>query len=277
MSFWCKRQNLRQIGSNEEVGVKKMSEFREKLHRILEEPTCRAGRTVAWIVQGLIVLSLFNLSLHTLPNLSDDVREYMHTVNIICMLLFTIEYILRVYSAPRRRKFVFSFFGMVDLLAIVPYYLSLGGFDSRSLRAFRLLRLFQLFKLARYNSALRRYYLAFMIAKEELTFFLSSAFIIIFLAAIGIYQFENPAQPEAFASVFHSLWWAVATLTTVGYGDIYPITMGGKIFTFAILFVGLGVVSVPAGMVASALTEARNQEHAELERKAKERIEFTQR
>lgn len=252
-----------------------MSELREKLHDILEDPTCRVGRIVAWTVQVVIAISLLNLSMHTLPNLSDEALGYIRTVNIICMILFTIEYGLRVYAAPGRRKFIFSFFGMIDLLAIIPYYLSLGGVDSRSLRAFRLLRLFQLFKLARYNRALRRYYLAFMIAKEELTFFLSSAFIVIFLAAIGIYQFENPAQPEAFASVFHSLWWAVATLTTVGYGDIYPITMGGKIFTFAILFVGLGVVSVPAGMVASALTEARNQEHEELERKAKERIEFT--
>ena len=77
---------------------------------------------------------------------------------------------------------------------------------------------------------------------------------------VGIYYFENPAQPEAFRSVFHSLWWALATLTTVGYGDIYPITVGGRIFTFFILMIGLGVVAVPAGVVASTLGEARKQE-----------------
>lgn len=247
-----------------------MSQFREKLQFVLEEPKCPVGRVIAWTVQILIVVSLFNLSLRTVPGLSEQTKEIMWIVNIICMILFTIEYVLRVYAAPKRRKFIFSFFGIIDLLAIIPYYLSFGGLDSRALRAFRLLRLFQLFKLARYNRALRRYYLAFKIAREELAFFLFSAFIIMYLAAIGIYQFENEAQPEAFASVFHGFWWAVATLTTVGYGDVYPVTLGGKVFTLVILFVGLGVVSVPAGMVASALTEARNREHEELERKAQQ-------
>jgi len=90
--------------------------------------------------------------------------------------------------------------------------------------------------------------------------FLFSAMIILYLAGVGIYHFEYPAQPDAFSSVFHSLWWAVATLTTVGYGDIYPITTGGKIFTFFILIVGLGIVSIPAGLVASALSKAREME-----------------
>lgn len=247
-----------------------MNKFREKLQFVLEEPKCKVGRIIAWTVQVLIFISLFNLSFRSLPGLPEQTKEIMWGVNIICMILFTIEYVLRLYAAPRRRKFVFSFFGMIDLLAILPYYLSLGGFDSRALRAFRLLRLFQLFKLSRYNKALRRYYLAFKIAREELAFFLFSAFIVMYLAAIGIYQFENVAQPEAFASVFHGFWWAVATLTTVGYGDVYPVTVGGKVFTLVILFVGLGVVSVPAGMVASALTEARNQEHEELERQAQQ-------
>ncbi len=108
--------------------------------------------------------------------------------------------------------------------------------------------------------AARRFHRAFIIAKEELALFLFAALIILYLAGVGIYYFEYPAQPEAFCSVFHSLWWAVATLTTVGYGDIYPVTLGGKIFTFFILIIGLGVVSIPAGMVASALSKAREME-----------------
>ena len=85
---------------------------------------------------------------------------------------------------------------------------------------------------------------------------------LLYLSAVGIYYFENTAQPDVFSSVFHSLWWAVATLTTVGYGDIYPITVGGRIFTFLILMIGLGVVAVPAGLLASALSKVRmeNQE-----------------
>lgn len=91
--------------------------------------------------------------------------------------------------------------------------------------------------------------------KEELILFFITTLFIIYIAAVGIYYFENAAQPENFKSVFHSLWWAVATLTTVGYGDIYPITVGGRFFTFLILMVGLSIVSVPAGLLTSALQD----------------------
>jgi len=84
--------------------------------------------------------------------------------------------------------------------------------------------------------------------------------IVLYLSAAGIYFFEYPAQPDQFSSVFHSLWWALTTLTTVGYGDMYPVTIGGKIFTFFVLVVGLGIVAVPTGLVASALSKARSEE-----------------
>jgi len=90
--------------------------------------------------------------------------------------------------------------------------------------------------------------------------FLLVALLTLYVTAVGIYYFENEAQPEAFASVFHSLWWAVATLTTVGYGDVYPVTLGGRVFTFVLLIVGLGIVAVPAGLVATALSKAREME-----------------
>ena len=90
--------------------------------------------------------------------------------------------------------------------------------------------------------------------------FLFATLIVFYLSSVGIYYFENEAQPEAFASVFHSLWWSVATLTTVGYGDVYPITVGGKIFTFIILMVGLGIVGIPAGLIASSLSAVRREE-----------------
>ena len=99
-----------------------------------------------------------------------------------------------------------------------------------------------------------------IIAREEVVLFLCAAGIVLYLAAVGIYYFENETQPKVFASVFHSLWWAVSTLTTVGYGDVYPVTLGGKIFTFFVLLIGLGIVSVPAGLVASALSKAREME-----------------
>jgi voltage-gated potassium channel len=115
-------------------------------------------------------------------------------------------------------------------------------------------------KLIRYNKALNRFHIATKIVKEEIILFLIITFIFIFLASAGIYFFENKAQPEIFASVIHSAWWAVVTLTTVGYGDVYPITIGGKIFTFFILLIGVGIVTIPAGLVASALSKAREIE-----------------
>ncbi len=110
----------------------------------------------------------------------------------------------------------------------------------------------------RYNKAIRRFHIAIMVAKEELVLYLILTLMVLYFAAVGIYYCEHDAQPKEFASVFHSLWWAVATVTTVGYGDVYPITTGGRIFTFLVLLVGLGVVSVPAGLVASAFSKAPN-------------------
>lgn len=107
---------------------------------------------------------------------------------------------------------------------------------------------------------MKRYNRAFNIAKEELIVFGAAALIIFYLASVGIYFFENEAQPQNYGSVFSSMWWAVATLTTVGYGDVYPITAGGRIFTFFVLITGLGVVAVPTGLIASALSQARDEE-----------------
>ena len=90
--------------------------------------------------------------------------------------------------------------------------------------------------------------------------FISLTLLLLYFAAVGIYYFERDAQPQAFTSVFHSLCWAVTTLTTVGYGDVYPVTLGGRMFTVLVLFVGLGLVSVPAGLVASAISKAREME-----------------
>ena len=99
-----------------------------------------------------------------------------------------------------------------------------------------------------------------MIAREELILFACATMLILYFAAIGIYYFEHEAQPEAFSSVFDGLWWAVATLTTVGYGDVFPVTAGGRFFTFIVLITGLGVVAVPTGLIASALSRAREEE-----------------
>ena len=221
------------------------------------------NRTFNFCIQALIVLALVSFSIDTLPDLHPTTRQALATVELLIVAVFSMEYVLRLVASMPMRSYAFSFFGIVDLAAILPFYLAVG-LDLQSLRAVRLLRLFRALKLVRYSAAIARFSRAFVIAKEELVLFACATMLILYFAAVGIYHFENEAQPESFASVFDGLWWAVATLTTVGYGDVFPVTAGGKFFTFIVLITGLGVVAVPTGLIASALSRAREEERREL-------------
>lgn len=231
------------------------------IEQLVNDPSTPRGRVFALTVQFLILVSLVSFTLDTLPNIGPTVKSVLGIIEYVTVAIFTLEYLLRIYVASNKLRFMFSFYGMVDLLAILPFYIS-SGVDLRAVRVFRFLRLLRILKLARYNSAIRRFHRAFVIVREELALFGVVALIILYLSAVGIYYFENEAQPDQFQSVLHSLWWAVTTLTTVGYGDMYPVTAGGKLFTFLVLIVGLGVVAVPTGLIASALTQARDEERA---------------
>lgn len=116
--------------------------------------------------------------------------------------------------------------------------------------------------MVRYNQAFTNLKNSFRSIKEELVIISSIAIIVIYISSVGIYYFENEVQPEVFSSIFHSLWWSIATLTTVGYGDIYPVTTGGKIFTSIVVIVGIGIVSVPAGLIASALIKINSENNS---------------
>ena len=236
----------------------------KRLRQIVEENSTTAGRVFDLVIQSLIVVSIVSFSIETLPNLTLFIRKILRVVEVLTVIVFTLEYILRFIVAKPRIRFVFSFFGLIDLLAILPFYIA-SGIDLRSIRAIRMLRLFRTFKLFRHSQAIRRFHKAFLLAREELVLFISVALLLLFFAGVGIYYFEHEAQPETFASIFDSLWWAVATLTTVGYGDVFPVTVGGKLFTFFVLMIGLGIVAVPSGLMASALSEARRQEEKESE------------
>jgi voltage-gated potassium channel len=215
----------------------------------------RLSRWFAVFIQILILLSLVTFSIETLPNLEPETRTILSYIEIFCVVIFTIEYILRIYVADSKPKFIFSFFGLIDLVAILPFYLSFGV-DLRSLRVLRFLRIFRILKLVRYNKAINHFTRAIKSAKEEILLFVFITLMLIYFSAVGIYYFENEAQPEYFTSIFDSLWWAIITLTTVGYGDVYPITAGGKVFTFFILMIGLGIVAIPTGIISSALTRS---------------------
>jgi len=232
------------------------------LKTLVEKNDTKAGRYFDFFIQFLITLSLIAFSLETLPNKSDELSFWLYIIEVFTVIVFSIEYLLRLFVSDNKLKFIFSFYGLIDLFAILPFYFT-SAIDLRSIRIFRLLRLFRAFKLLRYSKALKRFRSAFHMIKEEMIIFLTATIFLIYFASVGIYYFESTIQPDKFSSVFDCMWWAVATLTTVGYGDVYPITAGGKIFTFIILILGLGIIAVPTGLISSALTKCISDEKEE--------------
>ena len=238
------------------------SDLRDRMGKFIKEmvenPESKWGRYFDAGILIAIVVSLMVFSIETLPGISRDTLEVLETADAILVAVFLMEYVVRVWCAEKKAKYIFSFYGLVDLVAILPYFLA-GVLGGQTVRVIRLLRIFRILKLARYTSALGRIGKALSSSKEELLLFLAVSMAILYVSALGIYYFEHAAQPDKFRSIFDCLWWAVATLTTVGYGDVYPITVGGRLFTFIILLLGLGVVAVPAGIISAALSELRRE------------------
>ena len=234
-------------------------DLRAKLHSIVIDSDTKNGRTFDLFIQTLIFLSLISFSIETLPNLDDNLLEFLSLFETISVIIFSVEYILRVILTKSSIRYILSFYGIIDLAAILPFYIA-SGIDLRSVRLFSMLRLFRILKLFKYSKSINNMTTAFNSIKKELIIFFVVTLCLLYVSAVGIYYFENQAQPEQFKSVFHSLWWSVTTLTTVGYGDMYPITVGGRIFSTIIVFIGLGLVAVPTGLIASALTKSINKE-----------------
>ena len=179
----------------------------------------------------------------------------------ISIYIFSFEYLYRIrlaYMENRLKgisKYIFSTYGLIDLISILPFYLNqVIKVDGRFLRILRLFRLTRIFKLGRDSSSLKLFVKALRGVKNELKFTLFSALAILFSAS-AIYYLENEAQPEKFSSITESIWWATVSLATVGYGDVYPITAGGKIFASIISLIGIGIVAIPTGIISASFVE----------------------
>lgn len=232
---------------------------RERWHEIIEGQDPEWGRVSLAVQQGLLLFALGLFSISTLPG---EQYVWMRAANAAVVLCFAAEYGLRLWAAPDRRGYAFGFWGIVDFLAFAPMIL-FAAYDTRAIRALRFIQLLRLLKFARYTKAVARMQLAMAEVKDELIVAVVMAAIVLYLSAVGIWVFEHEAQPDKFGSVFHCLWWAIATLTTVGYGDVYPITLGGRIFTGVILVIGLAVVAIPTGVVSAALMREDREEEAD--------------
>lgn len=237
------------------------SDLQKKLGEIVEGPV------FSGIIQFLILASAVAFVLETEPTL-EKYEKYFTIVDLTFLVLFLAEYILRIYTAPVKKEFIFSFFGIVDLLAILPSLVLIPGF--RVLRVLRFLRIFRIFKATRFILAVDRMIDALGGVKRELLALVILSSLLVYLSACGIWFFEKDAQPEAFGSILDSMWWAIVSLTTIGYGDVYPVTPGGKIFTALVALVGVGLIAIPSGLLASVLTEARVEEELQDETEEKE-------
>ena len=252
------------------VGEATRPTLRRSVFRLLEtaQDSDSKSKAVDFLLIVLILASVVAVVLESMPSVEQRYGPALYWFEIITIAVFSVEYLLRVWSCVEndpedaehpirsRLRFMTSFHAIVDLLAILPFYLlmfgAFGGLDMRFLRAIRLLRVL---KLTRYFAALNM----LVVTIRDNSKALAAAFLILatvmLLAASGMYYFERHSQPEAFGSIPAAMWWAFSTLTTVGYGDVTPITVGGKIFGAMSTVVGIGMVALPTSILASGYNQ----------------------
>jgi voltage-gated potassium channel len=210
---------------------------------------------LAVFIQLAIVLSCLGFTLETVPSLAAFSGGFSQADQVFTVI-FAVELGVRIAVAPKPLAYLTSFFGIIDLIAVLPGFV---GVNAKGIRAVRLIRMLKLLRDERANRAIRRLATAWAEVKGELLIFGFIAFLVVYLAAVGIYFCEHPTQPERFSSIPASMWWALATLTTVGYGDAYPITVAGKLFAAVVILVGIGIVAIPTGLFASSLYKNREK------------------
>lgn len=232
---------------------------------VREDGASFAGRTFNFIIIALIAVNAFAVIADTFT-LSAQTRQVFYYIELVSTVIFTAEYILRLWTSDlkmpelmpvkARLKYIFSFMALIDLFAILPFYIPfLIPIDLRVLRVLRVIRLLRVFKVNRYTNALSSIAIVFKNKKSQLLSSVLVVALLMIVSSVLMYNIESAAQPEAFKNAFDALWWSVATLTTVGYGDIYPVTALGKIFSGIIALLGIGLVAVPTGIISAGFME----------------------
>lgn len=238
------------------------SKFKARVREIVA-PTkgdSTASRVFEWTMTSLIVASVMSVFVVTFNHLPKIVYICLFWLEAVASLVFTVEYGLRIYLAENKLKYILSPMAIIDLLSILPFYLPM--FLPRSMlgiRAMRLVRLLRIIKLNRYFEALRSIGDVFVAKKRELAGSFFFVMLLMLVSSLLMYSVEHAAQPDVFRNAFSGLWWAVATLTTVGYGDIYPVTVMGRILGALIAFFGIAALAIPTGIITAGLTELINK------------------
>lgn len=241
----------------------KFAPWRDRLHEIIFEADTKAGKAFDVALIIAIFLSVAVVVLSTLPSAaSEPYRSVFYALEWVFTILFTAEYILRLIVVRRPWRYATSFFGVIDLLSILPAFLSIllpGSERLMVVRTLRLLRIFRVFKLTRYLSEASALREAFYISRHKIAVFMTTVLIVILIASSLMHVVEGSAQNEAFDSIPDSMYWAIITMTTVGYGDVIPVTVVGKITTTLLVLVGYSLIIVPTGILSAEITDSRRK------------------
>lgn len=249
-------------------------EMRKRVYDLLNLKAGKKSLIIDYFLLVLIVLNCVAIILESVEEYRLDYQRVFDYFEVFTVIIFSIEYLLRVWSIVEeeqykhpvkgRIRYIFSAGAIIDLLAILPFYLEVFAIDLRAIRIFRLLRLLRLLKVARYLNALD---LITIVVRKKKAHLLITVLLLIFMLVVSsvlMYYIENPAQPDKFSSIPETMWWGVATLTTIGYGDMYPITTIGKLLGAIISIIGIGLFALPTSILASGFSEELNSKKEEL-------------
>ena len=239
-------------------------QIKKDLYLIFENPN---EHKYGMMIQGLIFFNIFVSIVVMFLQTEKSLSQYyslLNTINTINVSLFTVEYILRVYAITymhkiRRIRYVLKPLMIIDLIAILPFYLSLFNFDFGFLRALRVVRIFKLFKLTKFAEFDNLLASIISEKKEEFIFIVVTLITLLITITPLVFYFEKDAQPEVFTSMGTTMWWAIITFTTVGYGDMYPVTFMGRVLTTFVSFLGIAFYAIPGSIFTSALLEKINE------------------
>ncbi len=231
------------------------SSWRNKLHEIIYEADTRTGKLFDVVLLIAIIASVILVMLESVKGINAAYGDLLNVSEWIITILFSIEYILRIVSIKKPRHYILSFYGVIDLLSTLPKYLSLFFFGTQSLIAFRLLRLLRIFrilKLTRYIGASNTLIRALKLSKAKILVFLF--FVVIICIILGTLMYLIEGEENGFTSIPRSVYWAIVTLTTVGFGDIAPATPIGQFIASIIMILGYGIIAIPTGIVGAEMS-----------------------
>jgi voltage-gated potassium channel len=238
--------------------------LKSKLYNIIFESDTRSGKNFDLTLLVLIAISVVIVLLDSVPQLHDEYGTYFWYAEVVLTIIFSVEYVLRIYISPSRRTYIFSFWGIIDLLSVLPTYISLAFAGYHYLivvRIFRLLRVFRILRMVRFNRGAALIVDALKASFYKVMVFLMTVFLLTILLGTLMYVIEG--GKEGFTSIPQSVYWSIVTITTVGYGDVVPSTVLGKMLSSFIMLLGYAIIAVPTGIVSVELGRAARHKTCE--------------